>query len=213
MASNFARAIILCSSSRAATLSRSTFLWGTGTSASMKRTRAQTRGQASRDGGRVREEEEERACPVCLETLGEERTVVYPFECGHAICRGCDNGLWSRHLDNCPLCRATRCDDAAAHLPTRPARAATTPEYVTFPVSEVEILPLVGQFVAPDTDLDPTAQQRIARHHGRHEETPTRLAAVVAALQDPEIAAALRALQEPTTVSQFRRRVLSARRH
>lgn len=205
MASNFARAMMRCNSSRAATLSRSTFLGGTGTSASMKRTRAQTRGQVSR------EEEEERACPVCFEVLCE-RTIVYAFECGHAICRGCDNGLWSRHLDNCPLCRAARCDDAAAHLPTRPARAATTPEYVTFPVSEVEILPLVGQFVAPDTDLDPTAQQRIA-HHGGHEETPTRLAAVVAALQDPEIAAALRALQEPTTVTQFHRRVLSARRH
>jgi len=91
-------------------------------------------------------------------------------------------------------------------------RAATTPDYVTFPIDEVEILPLVGQFVAPDTDLDPTAQQRIA-HRGRETTSSTRIAAVVAALQDPEIAAALRALQEPTTVTQFHRRVLSARRH
>lgn len=60
-------------------------------------------------------------CPVCLEPFGSRvrrRTVargvperaekVFPFECGHALCVGCDGKMCERGDGRCPLCRAER---------------------------------------------------------------------------------------------------------
>lgn len=49
-------------------------------------------------------------CPVCLDD-----TVVnplFPFDCGHPICRSCDSQLFSRADDRCPMCRQPRTQDS-----------------------------------------------------------------------------------------------------
>lgn len=53
-------------------------------------------------------------CPVCYESFQPVgvRTVLYSFDCSgnrlHGVCQACDKGLFQRHHDTCPICRASR---------------------------------------------------------------------------------------------------------
>lgn len=46
-------------------------------------------------------------CPVCLSDV-ELTEIEYPFECGHSVCRTCDDRLISRDDHRCPTCRQPR---------------------------------------------------------------------------------------------------------
>lgn len=46
-------------------------------------------------------------CPVCLSDV-ELTEIEYPFECGHSVCRMCDDRLISRDDHRCPTCRQPR---------------------------------------------------------------------------------------------------------
>lgn len=60
-------------------------------------------------------------CPVCMEpfTGFGPTSKVQAFVCSHATCRTCDDSLFRRADDRCPLCRAAR---------TEASRAARPPE-------------------------------------------------------------------------------------
>lgn len=49
-------------------------------------------------------------CPVCLDDT--VFNPLFPFDCGHEICRRCDAELFSRADDRCPMCRQPRTQDS-----------------------------------------------------------------------------------------------------
>ena len=49
-------------------------------------------------------------CPVCLDTVTD---ITFPYNCVHQICSKCDNELFCRGDDRCPLCRQERRQDSA----------------------------------------------------------------------------------------------------
>ena len=68
-------------------------------------------------------------CPICFYQMSERgiHTVVRPFNCGgerHAICRSCDQRMFSGHDDRCPICRADR---SGISICTNGARAPGIP--------------------------------------------------------------------------------------
>ena len=70
-------------------------------------------GRAAPAASRKRSRTQERAeleCPVCLTV----QDPIFPFDCGHFVCRACDRELFSRADDRCPSCRAARLPDSTA---------------------------------------------------------------------------------------------------
>ena len=58
-------------------------------------------------------------CPVCMETFTQfgPRSRVKAFGCSHATCRACDDSLFRRADDRCPMCRSSRTDASRASHP------------------------------------------------------------------------------------------------
>lgn len=70
-------------------------------------------GRAAPAANRKRSRAEQTAgleCPVCLTV----QDPIFPFDCGHFVCRGCDRELFSRADDRCPSCRKPRLSESTA---------------------------------------------------------------------------------------------------
>lgn len=47
-------------------------------------------------------------CPICLEHTVGNKSPRKPFSCHHVICEQCDDKLYVRADDRCPMCRSAR---------------------------------------------------------------------------------------------------------
>ena len=47
-------------------------------------------------------------CPICMEPTVGNNNPRTPFSCDHVICDQCDDKLYVRADDRCPLCRSAR---------------------------------------------------------------------------------------------------------
>ena len=57
---------------------------------------------------------EDHECPVCMERTVDDRVSVWSFGCSHAICKKCDEQLFVRADDRCPMCRSPRTEESKA---------------------------------------------------------------------------------------------------
>ena len=92
--------------------------------------------------------EDDLTCPVCHEPLtssGGQNCAVTPFACTtvvHTVCAKCNDDMWGRALDTCPMCRAPRLvqDEAGRSIDSQMLRAASTAEQREQAASEEEQL-------------------------------------------------------------------------
>lgn len=57
---------------------------------------------------RESEQSEATECPVCFERTEGDRVPRTSFDCCHVICDRCDDEMFTRADDRCPVCRAAR---------------------------------------------------------------------------------------------------------
>ena len=115
-------------------------------------------------------------CPVCLDD-----TVVnplFPFDCGHPLCRSCDSQLFSRADDRCPMCRQPRTQDSvgsnvrnlvpelaqrrAVMLAQRQSEAGSRPGVIFFPAQGMLEVDATNFVVAAHADpQEDTLQQHV----------------------------------------------------